>query len=95
MQLGTITLSVPMNVIAIDFRKVDQCTGGYKYILVIVEHFTHYAQAYATRNKSGKTAPMKYSIILPFTLACKAKYCTTKEESSKIIYLRNKSHVRS
>ena len=57
--LGTITSSAPMNLIAIDFLKVDKCSGGYEYILVIVDHFTRYTQAYATRNKSGRTVAEK------------------------------------
>ena len=48
-----------MDIIAIDFLKVDQCSGGFQYILLIVDHFTRYAQAYATRNKSAKTAAEK------------------------------------
>ena len=42
-----------------DFLKVDRCADGYEYILVIADHFPHYAKAYATRNKSGKTAAEK------------------------------------
>ena len=42
-----------------DFLKVDRCADGYEYILVIVDHFPGYAKAYATRNKSGKTAAEK------------------------------------
>lgn len=57
--LRTITSSAPMNIIATDFLKVDKCSGGYEYISVIVDHFTKYTQAYATRSKSGKTVAQK------------------------------------
>ena len=48
-----------MDIIAIDFLKVDRAAGGYEYILVIIDQFTRYAQAYATTNKSAKTAAEK------------------------------------
>lgn len=35
-----------MNIIAIEFLKVDRAAGGYEYMLVITDHFTRYAQAY-------------------------------------------------
>ena len=48
-----------MNLLAIDFLKVDKCSEGYEYILVIVNHFTRYTQVYAKQDKPGKTEAEK------------------------------------
>ena len=57
--LKTIPSSLPMELIGLDFLHLDTCTGGFKYLLVITDHFTRYNQVYPTRHEKTKTVTAK------------------------------------
>lgn len=53
--LVNLSSSEPMELMCIDYLKVDRSKGGYENILLTTDHFTRYAQAIPTLNQTAKT----------------------------------------
>ena len=54
--LVNIKSTQPFELLSIDYLQLDECKGQYKYLLVVADHFSKYAQAFSTKNKSGRAA---------------------------------------
>ena len=54
--LTNIVSTQPFELISTDYLLLDDCNRHYKYLLVVVDHFSKYAQTFPTKNKSCRVA---------------------------------------
>ena len=74
--------------VTIDFLHLEKGSSGNEYILMIVDHFTKFVQAYPTRNKSTKTVAkhLYNDFILRFGIPTKLLSDQGGEFESKVIH---------
>ena len=53
--LVSITSSFPLELLCVDFLKLEPSKGGIENLLVVTDHFTKYSQAYPCRNQNATT----------------------------------------
>ena len=67
-------------------------SGGYEYVLVIIDYFTRYTQAYCTKNKLARTAAEKMSndFILRFRISIQIHHDKGQEFQNKLFHTLEK-----
>jgi len=90
--LHSVTTSYPFELVSIEFSHLKQSSGGYEYILNVIDHFTLFAQAYAAKNKSAKAAGERLfnSFVLRFAFLTKILHDQGRGFENKLFHILEK-----
>ena len=63
--MKSITALSPLQLVGIDFLHFDPCSGGYKYLLVIRDHFTRFVYAYTiTKQQLRSYTTISWCVVI-------------------------------
>ena len=65
--MGHLSSTAPFDILSTHFLELDSA-GGYRHVLVVIDHFTCFCQIYPTQNRLAKTTADKIfnDLVLPF-----------------------------
>ena len=78
------TTTQPMELVCIDFLKLEKSKGGIENVLVVTDHFTKYAQAYPTCKQTARTTAKTLFISFSFTMVFQNGCIVIKGEILKV-----------
>ena len=81
--MGHLSSTAPFDMFSIDFLELDPA-GGYRYALIVIDHFTRFCQIYPTRNCLAETAASKIFNDLVYDLVFQQGNAITNAQSLKV-----------